>query len=43
MLIDVKEKRSEVEMWIKVQDLHYLSIKIMCPIEVKRKGLDDTE
>ena len=30
-------------MWIKVQDLHYLSIKIMCPIEVKRKGLDDTE
>lgn len=38
--MDVKEKRSEVEMWIKVQGLHYLSIKIMCPKEAKRKGLD---
>lgn len=38
--MDVKEKRSEVEMWIKVQDLHYLNIKIMCPKEAKRKGLD---
>lgn len=38
--MEVKEESSEVEMRIKVQDLHYLIIKIMCLIEAKRKGLD---
>ena len=38
--MDVKEKRSEVEMWIKVQDRHYFEIEIMRPKEAREESLD---
>lgn len=39
--MDVKEKRKEVEMWIKVQDRHYFEVvKIMRLKEAREESLD---
>lgn len=40
--MDVKEKRCEVEMWIKVQDRHYfeIEIEIMRPKEAREESLE---